>query len=292
MVAHAGSSLDGRGESTAALVVPPADETLLPALNRRVADAGIPWRFEPRPTIGAGSVAGEAAPEALQGVTVRERFSLVRAGEGATPTRTLAEVAGEPWLVEGSDARGRRYLLLASPLTPTASELPVSTGMLRFVDWAASSWAGAATVTAELTTGSHLPAAATATHVRFPSGDVREIDGTRTVRGTGESGFYDFLAADSVVGVAAMNPPDAESDLTALDAREYAAVIGPELFTADDEGAWGRSIFRARQGPELWWPLLLAALLLLAAEMLMATSGSRDRKSAPAEPSAMAHATE
>ena len=275
LLAHAGSGLDRRGASTAALVVPPADETVLPALNRRLADAGIPWRYEPRASTGSALLVGTSVPPPLEGVRVDQRFGLELAGEPGRPTRTLAEVGGSPWAVESTDAAGRRFLLLGSPLETSATTLPVSTGMLRFVDWAASEWAGAGGVAAELIAGAHLPAPGGATHVRFPGGDLLEIDGTRTVRGTGEAGFYTFLAGDSVVSVVALNPASQESVLEPIGPEERASVIGDAVVSVDEPGGWGRAVYRTRQGPELWWPLLLAVLLLLVGESFMATSGRK-----------------
>jgi hypothetical protein len=114
--------------------------------------------------------------------------------------------------------------------------------------------------------------------VRFPSGVEREIDGTRTVRGTGEAGLYTFLAADTTVAVVALNPPPEESRLSPLDPDDFRDAIGREVVDVERADEWPRAVFRARQGPELWWPLLLAALLLLVAESLMATSGRAERK--------------
>jgi hypothetical protein len=279
LITHSGSGLEQRGPETALLVVPAADPTLLPALNRRLADAGIPWRYEPATAFGESEISGTAIPAPFEGVTVRERFTMERVGEPGTPTRTLAEVAGEPWAVEGTSADGHRYLVIASPLETAATSLPTSTGMLRFVDWAASEWAGAGGVPAEMTTGTHLPAPATATRVRFPSGSEVEIDGTRTVRGTGEAGLYTFLAADSTVAIVALNPPAGESMLESLDPTAYPTAIGAEVVDVDDRAAWPRAVYRARQGPELWWPFLLAVLALLLIESIMATSGGRDRRS-------------
>jgi hypothetical protein len=158
-----------------------------------------------------------------------------------------------------------------------ATALPVSTSMLRFIDWVTSEWAGAGGVGAELTAGTSLPAPPGATHVRFPSGAEHQIDGTRTVRGTGEAGFYVFLTADTTASIVALNPPAEESVLTPLDEDEYRGAIGTEVVEVARADAWGRSVFRARSGPELWWPLLLAALALLLAESIMATSGRTDR---------------
>lgn len=283
IVAQDGADVDQRGGRTAAWVIPPADPTLLPALNRRLADAGIPWRLEAREgRTGEALLEGRSLPDPLREVRARSWFDLQRAGEAVGPTRTLAEVGGRPWAVEGTDAAGRRYLLVASSMAASESSLPVSTGMLRFVDWVASEWAGAGGVTAELVTGDHLAAPPGATHVRFPSGAVHEIDGTRTVRGTGEAGLYTFLTADTTVSVVALNPPPDESRLTPLSRRELEDAIGSEVVEVDRDDAWSRTVYRARQGPELWWPLLLSALALMLVESMMATSGRSERRTGAA----------
>jgi hypothetical protein len=182
------------------------------------------------------------------------------------------------------DTGGHRYLLLASSMEASATSLPVSTAMLRFVDWVVSEWAGTGGVTAELDTGTHLPAPAGATHVRFPSGAEYEIDGTRTVRGTGQAGFYIFLAGDSSVSIVALNPPRAESRLAPLEADDYREAVGSQVIGVDRKSAWTRAIYRVRQGPELWWPFLMGAVALLLIESLMATSGRRDGRHAQPQP--------
>lgn len=273
LIAQNGSELERRGASSAALVIPPADPTLLPALNRRLAEAGIPWRYDLRVGGGGTELAGPSVPEPLLGVQVREWFDMVPVGDPQAPTRTLAEVGGRPWALDGTDREGRRYLLLASSMEPSATTLPISTAMLRFVDWAISEWAGGGGVAAELTAGTHLPAPVGATHIRFPSGAEHEIDGTRTVRGTGEAGFYTFLAGDTTVSIVALNSPARESRLAPLDGEDYRVAIGPEVIEVDRKDAWSRAVFRSRQGPELWWPLLLGAIALLVIESLIATSG-------------------
>ena len=190
-----------------------------------------------------------------------------------TPTRTLAEVGTDPWAVQGTDAFGRRYLLLASALDAPSTTLPVSTGMLRFIDWAASAWAGRAGSTGELNAGAHLAAPAGATHVRFPSGEEFEIDGTRTIRGTGRAGFYTFLASDTTVSVVALNTPVDESSLERISEDELSVLIGSGVVSVDREEDWAQAVFRTRQGPELWWPLLLAAAALMVIEALLAAAG-------------------
>jgi hypothetical protein len=285
LFAPEGVGLERRLPGSATLVIPPSDPTLLPALNRRLADAGIPWRVEPGASVGEASLDDEAVP-VLEGVRVRTRYELRLEEDPPAPVRALASFGGRPWAVEGSDAEDRRYLLLASPLDATGTSLPVSTAMLRFVEWVTGAWAGAGGVRPDFDAGSHLPAPAPATHVRFPDGSEREIDGTRTVRGTGRAGFYTFLAADTVVSIATVNAPVAESRLRGLDDRELERAIGPEVIEVRRESAWRGAVFRARQGPELWWPLLAATLVLLALEALIATSGERSPLSFARSPGA------
>jgi hypothetical protein len=272
LVSANGAGLDR--SAGAALILPPSDPILLPALNRRLADAGVPWRLEPTVNAGEAFLEGRALPDPLEDVRVFAWFDMVLAGDPPAPPRVLAEVDGRPWAIEGLDRNGRRYLLLASPLDARATSLPVSTAMLRFIDWAIGEWAGAGGAPAEYVTGATVPAPSAATHVRFPSGRDVEIDGTRMVRGTGEAGFYTFLADDSIVSVLALNPPRHESLLTPIDAADLEQVIGGEIIDVDREGVWDRAVYRARQGPELWWPFLLAMMLLLLGEATMATSGT------------------
>jgi len=271
-----GEGLDRRGGSTATLIVPPTDPTLLPALNRRLEAAAIPWRVSPSATSGETELEGPALAPALSGVRIRSRYQLTIEGDPPAPTRTMGEADGQPWAIEGTDASGRRYMLVGSALDVAGTSLPVSTGMLRFVEWVASEWAGSGGARPDMDTGSHLPAPAAATHVRFPGGEEFEIDGTRTVRGTGEAGFYTFLAADTVVSISTLNPPVSESRLAPLTDAALEGAVGEQLTEVSRASAWSGSVFRTRQGPELWWPFLLAVLALLGLEALMATSGERN----------------
>tara|TARA_Y100000817_G_scaffold57135_2_gene42290 strand:+ start:171 stop:1919 length:1749 start_codon:yes stop_codon:yes gene_type:complete len=256
-----------------AVIVPAADLTLIPGLNRRLANSGIPWRLEPREETGGTSLKGQTLPDPLRGVQASSWFNLTISGDPPAPPRVIAEVSSRPWAVEGIDSFGRPYMLLASSLDEKATSLPVSTGMLRFVDWITSEWAGSSGLLNAYLTGSTVPVPSAATHVRFPSGREVEIDGTRTVRGTGEAGFYTFFRQDSILSILALNPPSSESFLDPIEASDLKEVIGNSVIPIDRKEAWDLSVYRARQGPELWWPLLLGMLLLLLAEALMATSG-------------------
>lgn len=271
LVSGSGAGLD-RADGPA-LILPPSDPTLVPALNRRLADAGIPWRLEPNTGTGVAALEGRSLPPALDGVRASSWFELSMTGDPPTPPRVLAEVDGRPWAVEGQDPAGRRYLIIASPLDAQATNLPVSSAMLRFIDWATGSWGAVAGTPVEYVTGTTLSAPSVASHVRFPSGYDEEIDGTRMVRGTAQAGFYSFYAGDSLVSIAVLNPPREESLLASLDASELDQMIAGEITAVDDVRDWEGAVFRSRRGPELWWSFLLAMLLLLLGEALMATSG-------------------
>jgi hypothetical protein len=274
VISGSGELLEAVPPAAGVLIVPPLDAALLPALNRRLANAGIPWTFARRDG-GAGEVdlVGDAVPEPLASVRVTRAYRLTLEGDPPAPPRTLAHAGGTPWAVEGSDARGRRYLLLASPLDAESTTLPVSADMVRFLDWFTGQWAAAAGAPLEHVAGEPLPAPYGADHVRLPSGDQVAVDGTRTVLNTDQTGFYTFLAGDSTVAVEAVNPPSAESDLTRIARDALEGRVGTEVTEVRRTGAWERAIFRARQGPELWRPLLLVALLLLLLESAIAAAG-------------------
>jgi hypothetical protein len=273
LVSGNGTGLDELPAGRSALVIPSSDADLLPALNRRLTEAGIPWRAERGEGTGRAPLEGDRLPDALEGVSVVRSYRLVPSGEPSAPTRTLAQVDGHPWAVEGGDALGRRYLLLASPLDAASTSLPVSTAMVRFADWVSGEWAAASGSGVEHLAGAPLPAPEGATRVRRPPGDEVPVDGTRTVFSTGSAGLYTFLAGDSVLSVVALNPDPSESDLAAIERRSLKRVVGPAAVAVSRESAWSRAIFRTRQGPELWWGLLLAALALLLTEAAVAAAG-------------------
>ena len=54
---------------------------------------------------------------------------------------------------------------------------------------------------------------------------------------------------------------------------ELSEVLGTAAVSVDREESWSGAIFRTRQGPELWWPLLLAAVALMVMETLLAAAG-------------------
>ena len=106
-----------------------------------------------------------------------------------------------------------------------------------------------------------------------PGGVLLEIDDT--VR---EPGVYDVMQGDRLVRRVAFNPDARESDLTTLAPdearRRLIAATGAEVRLLNAAGGQGLAaaerIAEERTGVELWNVFLMAALLFLLAEMLVA----------------------
>ena len=276
LITGMGVSLDVLPLGASVLVTPPADPTLLPGLNRRLANEGIPWRYSARPRTGSAILEGRDLPNPLENIRVEHWYALELSNDLETPSRTLAEVSNDPWALQGRDLRGRPYLLVASALDVSSTSLPVSTGMVRFIDWVVNEWTGTGMGQTDYEAGDELSAPRGATHVRFPYGEEFEIDGTRVVRGTNEVGFYDFLNSDTLIDVVALNSPITESRLEKLSPEDILAHIGERARPVSDRTEWSREVFGQRQGPELWWPLILVTILLLVIESLVASAGQVD----------------
>ena len=276
LITGMGVSLDILPLGASVLVTPPADPTLLPGLNRRLANEGIPWRYSARPRTGSAILEGRDLPNPLENIRVERWYDIELSNDLETPSRTLAEVSNDPWALQGTDLRGRPYLLVASALDVSSTSLPVSAGMVRFIDWVVNEWTGTGMGQTDYEAGDELSAPRGATHVRFPYGEEFEIDGTRVVRGTNEVGFYDFLNSDTLIDVVALNSPITESRLEKLSPEDILAHIGERAKPVSDRTEWSREVFGQRQGPELWWPLILVTILLLVIESLVASAGQVD----------------
>ena len=245
-------------ESLPALITPPGDAVRVGAANRALARLGVPWRFgavETSPALVRGG--------RLDGVSTSVRYKLVREGTGASDT--LATAAGDPWVVSGPG-----YVLVGSRLDPAATTLPVRAA---FVPWLADMIdlrlgapvgdAGAAII-AKPGAPIHLPAGADA--IESATGTRRSIspDGATA---PAERGVWFVLHGARRIGAIVVNAPAEESAL----ARWSAASLAPRLADARARAAqrpaeWVRDTFAAGKRRPAVTPLLIIALLLLAAE--------------------------
>ena len=248
-LAQAGRIAEGDGIAVAgaddairvpALLFAPDDPVRAGAADRALERLGIPWRF--------GAVRRGSSPVgAMPGVTVNLRYALRAAG--AAPAETLAVAGGEPWIVAGPG-----YLLVASPLDPAATDLPLRAS---FIPWLAE------VLTQRLAGGGRAIEAA-------PLATVMH-DGA-PVAAPGAPGVYWFMKGGARDGALVVNAEPEESDLARLDtlalasrvrARGVAAVTGGARFAA--------AIFAAApRRPVGTWFVALACALLLAESIAVA----------------------
>lgn len=243
-----------------AFLTPPLDAVRLGAANRGLARLGVPWSFGPAessPAIVRGS--------RLDGVSTTSRYRLVRAG--AAPSDTLATAAGEPWIVSGPG-----YVLVGSRIDPAATTLPVRAA---FLPWLADmiglrlgAPAGSMGAPVDARPGApiHLPAGADA--IESASGIRRSVSAEHATA-PAERGVWFILRGARRIGAIVVNAPAEESAL----ARMPAEVLAPRLAgargrAAQRAGAWVRETFAAGTRRPAVTPLLMLALLLLAAEAI------------------------
>src|SRR5262249_27814778 len=93
-----------------------------------------------------------------------------------------------------------------------------------------------------------------------------------------EQGFYEIRAKDAAkpTAVVAVNLDPAASDLTAMDPRELvAAVTGRAVSGIDQRSATAVTPEDAERRQAIWWYLLLAGIVVLAAETIISNQLSR-----------------
>ena len=272
VVAVAGEGAAAARTGSTVVVVPPIDAELLPALNRRLAEAGIPWRYEGLPVRGEAPVGEHRIPVPLQDVRVSTGYRLVATGStgGAEVVARLED--GSPWIVRGRTGAGT-YRLVGSAFDPDATNLPVSAVMVPLLEWLVST-SDAGSGGRALEAGMPLSLPAVATVLETPDGTRHPVDPALAFRPTRESGIYRILRGDSVLDAVAVNPPVRESMLERAEGIVVVQAFGPEVRIFNDTTAWAAAVFSSRQGDEFWRPIVAMALLLLLLESVVAASGA------------------
>lgn len=289
LVSVGGEGLERRRLTQSTFVAPHPDPAQLPALNRRLAEAGIPFRYEPE-TFGGARVAASSLPIDMSDLEIRRFFPLISTGPAPDPvdsgdgnpggdTRlpvfsaaaviTLSN--GAPWLVAGSAAAGP-YVLLASPLDGESTSLPVSAAMIPLLEWAIDRWSDGSDGSVSVTAGSNFRSPPVTTAVRVPDGTEHAVDGDQPFLATTLAGFYLPMAGDSALEAIPVNAPPAETDLTPASSAEVRQAIPGTLAIVDDAASWSSHIFRAGRGPEPWRPLAAILLALLIVETVVAAA--------------------
>jgi hypothetical protein len=289
VLAPAAAGVEAARAGRAAVVIAPASPLELPAANRRLAAVGVPWRYGEAVGGGESRIEGRPAEpgaaedeleRALEAVRIRESYRLERAGDGGAggDTVLLRLRDGSAWAIRGELPGGGRYVLLATPLTVTASTLPTSAAMLPLLDRLLGAWAAAETPTADVQPGAWVALPAGTTALLGPDEVRTAVSGADRVRAPEQPGIYRMVGADEVLGAFAVNPAPAETRLERLDRRGLeAALPGWSVTLTDEPGEWRRAIFRQRVGREVWRPFLLLALALLLAEAIVAAAGGGRR---------------
>jgi len=277
---------DGLAVGNAVIVVPPSSPLDLPRLNSRLGRASIPWRYEPEGGAGAGVTRiEESSPIAgLSGLEVRESYALV--STGLTRDTALFRLSGgEPWLVRGTTTGGTAYVLLGSPLTPEASEIPVNAAMVPFVDALVGGWARRGVIDGTGWEGvASIRLLPRARQVVYPDGSRRAVEGGSWFRAA-QGGNYTVLGEEDVIMAFSVNASLAEANLAQGGREDLEATLPAADWSwsqASDPADWQRSVFRARRGRLAWRPLVLFLVLVSIVEATLAASGRR-RAAKPGE---------
>jgi hypothetical protein len=276
----AGVGIETLGPGTAAVILPPEQPVQVEAVNRRLAAAGIAWRFE-------APVSGEArfAPPAddpllrsLEGVRLVLNYPIAGRNGAATDSVVLRLTDGTPWAAIGERRGGGRYVLLGSPLSPEASTLPTGVAMLPLMERLTGAWSMAQAPRTDAVPGALVQVPEQATAMVLPDGESVPVTPGGTQQLGSVPGLYRLVRGDSVIAAWAVNPPAGASELERLDRRGLEARLpGWDLHVTRDAAAFHRATFRERLGSELWRPLLLALLLVLFIEAFVAAAGRRRR---------------
>ena len=285
--ATGGAPPDGR----ALVLVPPAELTRLPAFQQRLDALRIPWQL--RGPTGTGIRRLEAPPDApaLGGVRIELAYGLERRAAPSTPDDAvlLRTDDGAPWLVRGRTG-DRVFLLLASPLQPGATNLPVSAAMVPFVERLLLRWSRPTTAPlGSLEAGETIGLPPRIEAVRDPDGNRQAAEGGApwTPRRAGGWGWVLPAPAGSVEWHVGVNVPPAESDPRSMEPDELRRSLpGAEVAIAGSATEWTDTVFGARRGAEATPWIVAAALLLGLFELLLAAPrggrGAHAEEGAPA----------
>jgi hypothetical protein len=184
--------------------------------------------------------------------------------------------AGSPAVIERKAGAGH-VVMWGSTLDVTWSDLPQRPVFLPFVHRTVRHLANYKEPQPWVTVGQVLDPSATAVlrgqrMVLTPSGKRVPIEdeGSDVVE-LNEQGFYELRGENNNVTVVAVNVEPAEADLTPMDPKEIvAAAVG---LSGSGEGGTASGVPLTPEAKEknqrLWWYLLLAGILLLAADTLI-----------------------
>lgn len=259
----------------ALVLVPPTELTRLPAFQQRLDALRVPWQIRGRP--GAGEMRLEATPDApaLASTRIERAYALERRAAPATADDAvlLRTTDGAPWLVRGR-VGDRLYLLLATPLQPEATDLPVSAAMVPFVELLLLRWSRpAAAPLGSVDAGGVVRLPPRIEAIRDPDGTERPAEGGAPWTPLRAGGWTWVLpgASGSVERHVGVNVPGDESDPRPAGEEELRrALAGADVTISEGAARWSDAVFGARRGAEATPWIVAAALVLLLLELLLA----------------------
>lgn len=270
---------DALAAGSSVIVIPPSSPLDLPRLNSRLDQARIPWSYETeRRNRGVTRIAPEAPINGLSGLEVRESYRLAPSGLTPGDTSLIQLSDGEPWLVRGTTTEGTAYVLLGSPLTRSASDIPISAAMVPFTDALVGEWARHGSIEATNVEGvASVRLPPRAREAVSPDGSRTVIEGGSWFRAT-QAGNYSVLGEQGVIVAFSVNAPLVEADLARGRQDELEAALPAASWfwsRGADTAHWQRSIFRARRGRLAWRPLVVLFVLVSIVEAALAAAGRR-----------------
>lgn len=244
-----------------AVLFAPSDPVRIGAANRALQRAGVPWRFGV-PRAGPAPVHGEG----LDGVTANHWYVLEPVtAAGAVVADTLGRAGGDAWAVAGDG-----YVLVASPLTPEASDLPIRATWVPWLGTAISDrLGGEAGAVTEAAPGEMIVRPAWSHELEWPDGTAHPVVDSH-IRAPPRAGVYFWKRGVARGGAVVVNPEIAESDLArATPAALTADFTGAPVQVAGDAAKWTASVFVVTGRRALEGSLLGLAALLFVAEAVV-----------------------
>ncbi len=282
LILPAARGLETTPPDKAVIILAPDSMLDLPAVNRRLDAAGIPWRMEPSQQAGearfdTGAMRDELM-RTLATVRVSQAFALVP--QAAVADSVMLRLAdGSAWAVRGERRGGGAWVLVASSFGESATTLPASAAMIPLMDRLITSWTTPANAAIELQPGDEIVIPWDIQTIERPDGTVEPLPDGAPFRLGHEAGIYLMRSGDSLRSALAVNPPAAESDLTRLPRRRLEQLLAAwPLYVSDRPDDWADRIYRGRVGREIWRLEILAVLALLAVEVIIAATGAARRR--------------
>lgn len=250
-----------------ALRLAPDDALGLVAANRSLERAGIPWRFGAalRDTVPVVDAGGQDA--SLAGARVNLRYRLTRAGSvaDADSGEVLLAAGGTPWMVAGPE-----YVLLASPLTMSATSAPLQASFVPWLRDLLGQRLGSGGLLIEAAPGDTIAVPSGADQLQWADGTLTPLIGNR-VTVPARSGVYLVRRGARTLGALVVNPELVESEVDAWGAAVWQSrVTGTTVEVVDEPNEINEAVFSRTGGRPIAWPLVLVAFIALVVEALVA----------------------